>query len=242
MMTIDDDMLMAFADGEIDEIGRARVERALEEDPKLRARLDVQRRLRARLAAHYAPVAEEAVPEGLRAMLETKVVDLPAARGPRARPLWQSGAALAATLVLGLALGRTLLVPAAPDSGLIAVEGGAMVARGGLAEALDTQLASAQASNAATRIGVSFARSDGRLCRTFDSPAAAGLACRTDTGWQVMMTAAGSGGQRGEFRQAGSESLLVQQAAQEMMAGEPLDDAGERRARDSGWRRGGASR
>lgn len=241
-MTIDDDMLMAFADGELNELGRARVESALAEDPSLQARLDIQRRLRARLAAHYAPVVEEAVPERFRAMLETEVVDLAAARARRARPLWQNLAALAATLVLGLAVGRTLLVPAAPEAGPIAVEGGAMMARGDLAEALDTRLASAQASDAATRIGVSFARSDGRMCRTFDSAAAAGVACRTDAGWQVMVTAAGSGGQRGQYRQAGSENLLVQQAAQEMMAGEPLDDAAERRARDSGWRGGRASR
>jgi hypothetical protein len=52
----------------------------------------------------------------------------------------------------------------------------------------------------------------------------------------VLKTAAGSGAQRADYRQAGSENLLVQQAAQEMMAGEPYDDAAERRARDSGWR------
>ena len=241
-MAIDDDMLMAFVDGELDEVGRARVERALAADPALKARLEAQQRLRVRLAAHYAPAVEEEVPERLRAMLETRVVDLAGARASRALPLWQSFAALAATLVLGLAIGRTLLAPGAPGPGPIAVEGGSMMARGDLAQALDTQLASAQASDAATRIGVSFARSDGRLCRTFDSAAAAGLACRTDTGWQVMVTAAGSGRQRGDYRQAGSESLLVQQAAQEMMAGEPLDDTAERRARDSGWRRSGASR
>jgi hypothetical protein len=242
MMAIDDDMLMAFVDGELDEIGRARVERALAQDPALKARLAVQQRLRARLAEHYAPAVEEEVPERLRAMLENGVVDLAAARARRARPLWRSVAALAATLVLGLAVGRTLLAPGAPAAGPIAVVDGAMMARGDLARALDTQLASAQAPDAATRIGVSFANNDGRLCRTFDSQAAAGVACRTDNGWQVMVTAPGSGGQRGQYRQAGSESLLVQQAAQEMMAGEPLDDAAERRARDSGWRRGGASR
>lgn len=239
MMAIDDAMLMAFADGELDEIGRARVERALAEDPALKERLAVQHRLRARLAARYAPVAEEEVPERLRRMLETNVVALPAAPARRARPIWQSFAALAATLVLGLAVGRTLLAPGAPAAGPIAVEGGIMVARGELAEALDTRLASAQAPGAATRIGVSFAAGDGRLCRTFDGAAAAGVACRGEDGWQVMMTAAGAGAgpARGDYRQAGSENLLVQQAAQDMMAGEPFDAAAERRARDSGWRR-----
>jgi len=57
-----------------------------------------------------------------------------------------------------------------------------------------------------------------------------------------MMTAADASGRRGEFRQAGSGNPLVLQAAQEIMAGEPLDAAAERRARDSGWRGSSASR
>lgn len=232
-MTVDDDLLMAFVDGELDEVSRARVERAVAEDPALRARLEQQQRLRALLADHYGPVADEEVPERFRAMLETNVVPLTAATRRPARPLWQTLTALAATLVLGLAIGRTLLAPA---GGPFAVEGGTMVARGELAEALETQLASAQTQGAATRIGVTFANGDGRPCRTFDSAAAAGIACRNDAGWQVLMTAAGAGSQRTDYRQAGADNLIVQQAAQEMMAGEPYDDAAERRARDSGWR------
>lgn len=234
-MRIDDDLLMALADGELDEVTRARVERAVAEDPALKARLDAQQRLRARLAAHYAPTVEEEVPERFRAMLETNVIAFAPAR--RARPMWQNFAALAATLLLGLALGRTLTAP-----GPIGVDGGTLVAQGELADALETELASTQAPAAATRIGVTFNDADGRPCRTFDSDAASGLACRNGTGWQLMMTATGSGAARGEFRQAGSGNPLVLQAAQEIMAGEPLDDEAERRARDSGWRRSATSR
>lgn len=233
-MAIDDDMLMAFVDGELDAVNRARVERAAAEDPALRARLEQQQRLRGRLAAHYGPAAAAEVPERFRALLETNVVALPAARPRTARPLWQTLTALAATLLLGLVIGRTSLAPSA--SGPFAVEGGTMVARGELATALDTQLASAQAQDAPTRIGVSFTDTDGRACRTFDSAAAAGVACRGEAGWQVMMTAAGSGRQHSDYRQAGSGNALVQQAAQAMMAGEPYDEAAERLARDSGWR------
>ena len=111
MTSVDDDLLMAFADGELDEVTRARVERAIAEDPALGARLDQQRRLRATLAAHYGPVAHEQVPERLRALLETNVVPFPARP---ARPVWQSLTALAASLVIGLALGRTLLAPVPP--------------------------------------------------------------------------------------------------------------------------------
>jgi len=230
---IDDDILMAFADGELDEISRARVERAVAADPALRARLEQQQRLRATLAAFYGPTAEEEVPERFRAMLDTNVVHFAAARPQHARPLWQSFAALAATLVLGLALGRTLLMPAA---GPVGVENGTMVAQGPLAGALDTQLASAQAPDAATRIGTSFAAADGRLCRTFESAAMAGLACKGDQGWQLMMTAAGRAAPQSSYRQAGSADPLVAQAAQELMAGEPFDAVAERQARDSGWR------
>ena len=234
MMAIDDDMLMAFVDGELDEVNRARVERAVAEDPALKTRLEQQQRLRARLAAHYGPAAEEDVPDRFRALLETNVVPFPVAQPRPARPLWQTLTALAATLLLGLAIGRTLLAPGA--AGPIGVQDGAMVAQGELATALETQLASAQTQAAPTRIGVTFARGDGRPCRTFDSQAAAGIACRGDNGWQVIMTSAGAGGQRTDYRQAGSGNMLVQQAAQDMMAGEPLDEAAERRARDSGWR------
>ena len=230
-MAIDDDMLMAFADGELDEISRARVERAVAEDADLRSRLERHQRLRATLAGHYAMEAE--VPERFRALLDANVVDFAATHARRAHPLWQTLAALAATLLLGLALGRTLLVPTNADG----PQDGTLIARGSLATALDTQLASAQAPDAATRIGTSFAASDGRLCRTFDSAALAGLACRDERGWQLMMTATGTGAARTDYRQASSLSPLVAQAAQEMMTGEPLDAAAERRARDAGWRR-----
>jgi hypothetical protein len=232
---IGDELLMAYADGELDELGRARVERALAEDPGLRARLEQQHRLRATLAAHYGPAIEEDVPRRLRAMLETNVV---AFAPPRPRPMWRNFVALAATLVLGLAIGRTLPVPA---DGPVGAENGALVARGPLADALETQLASAQSPDAATRIGLSFAATDGRLCRTFDTASVSGLACRGEQGWQLMMTSAGSASPRGEYRQARSDQLVAQ-AAQGLMAGEALDADGERRARDSGWRRSGASR
>ncbi|MBX3562301.1 MAG: anti-sigma factor [Sphingomonas sp.] len=236
MMGVNDDMLMAYLDDELDSDARAAIEAALAADPALRDRLETQRRLRDRLTAHYGPVADEPVPERLRALLEPsdeKVVDFAAARVRRARPVWQNFAAIAATLVLGLVIGRGL----PSDSGPIAIEDGMMVARGSLAEALDTQLASAQAPDATTRIGISFARADGSLCRTFDGADFSGLACREAQGWRVMTTAGGSGGQTGGYRQAGGAAIVLQ-AAQEMMAGEPFDADAERRARDADWRGG----
>ncbi|WP_129790625.1 anti-sigma factor [Sphingosinicella sp. CPCC 101087] len=235
MNDMDDARLMAYLDGELAPAERTEVEQALAGDPELRSRLDAQGRLRERLAAHYGPVAEEEVPERFRQMLggsTDNVVDLADARERRRRPLWQTAAALAATLVIGFFVGRLVTV----ESGPVALRGAEMVASGGLAEALDTQLASAPSPDAGARIGVTFARTDGSLCRTFEGPALAGLACRADSGWQIVMTTAREGAEAGEYRQAGSTNALVLQTAQDLMAGEPLDAEAERRARDSGWR------
>ena len=230
-MTIEDERLMAYLDGELDGEARAEVEAALAEQPDLRRQLERQRALRDTLRAHFDPVAEESVPPRLRALLEPEIVDLAAARARRSRPIWQTAAAIAASLVIGVVVGRTL--PSGADAP-VGIEGGTLVARAELAEALDTQLASSQAADAATRIGVSFARADGTYCRTFEGSALSGLACRDGDAWRMVMTAEGNAA-RGDYRQAGTGSARIAAAAQELMANEPLDAAAERRARDQHW-------
>jgi hypothetical protein len=232
MNRIGDETLNAYVDGELGGLRRDEIERALAEDPELRARLAVQQRLRSRIAAHYDPVADEAVPERLAALLTPpadNVVSLAAARAKR--PTWQTLTALAATLLLGRFAGS--MFQQGPD-GPVAVAEGSLVARGELADALERRLASERGDG--PRIGVSFAAADGRFCRTFDSRELSGLACREPQAWQLVATAAPGAAQGGEYRQASSGNPLVLQAAQEMMAGDPLDPAAERRARDSGWR------
>lgn len=237
-MHIDEDMLTAFADGELDGEARAAVERALAADPVLRAQLEAQKRLRATLSAHYRPVASEEVPERLLAMLGAapagdEVASLSAARERRRAPTrwsWGNYGAIAATLAVGIIAGQLI-----PSSGPVGTESGMLVAQGGLANALETQLASAQPVDAATRIGVSFADGEGRLCRTFDGASLSGLACRGEDKWMLVMTTAPTGATASTvYRQAGSSPVL--ETAQELMAGAPLDAAQERAARDAGWR------
>lgn len=232
MTPIDDHTLTAFADGELNEIEKARVELALAGDPSLRARLEAHRRVRGRLAAHYAPVAEEPVPERFRQLLDPKVVPFEPRTGRISRPPWQAAAALAATLVLGLVLGQSI---SQGGGNPIAVQEGELVAEGQLAEALETQLASAQTADAPVRIGVTFPGPEGRPCRTFEGSEVAGLACRGTERWRLMLAVPGGGGAASEYRQAGAPSALVMEAAQELMAGDPLGPEEERRARDAGW-------
>jgi hypothetical protein len=234
-MSVDDERLMAYLDGELGAAERSQVEAAIELDGSLNARLETQRRLRDRLASHYGPVAAEAVPVRFRQMLDPPVIDLAEARPKRApaRLIWRSITALAATLVFGLVLGTQIR----RETGPVRSEHGALYADGDLARQLDTQLASAPMVGASMRVGVTFSRADGRYCRTFHGPALGGLACRDGEQWRLVVTAPGAGESQAEYRQASTGNALVLEAAQELMAGEPLDSAGERRARDSGWQR-----
>jgi hypothetical protein len=232
MAGIEEELLMAHVDGELDGLTAGRVAEALAGDAELRAVAEAQRRLRNRLAEHYGPVADEEVPERFRAMLETNVVHLPAARARR-RPIlgWRSSAAIAASFAIGLIAAQMIPERTMPTG----VTGDRLIAAGPLARALDTQLASEQSGTERTRIGVSFAAKDGRLCRTFESPAMAGLACREDGGWDVVTAAAASRPPGGEYRQAASGTALIMRVSQDLMKGEPFDARAEREARDTGW-------
>ena len=230
MARIEEELLMAHVDGELDPSTASRVADALAEDDGLRAEAEAQRRLKDRLAAHYGPVADEEVPVRLRAMLESNLAVLPAARPARGFG-WPAWAAIAASFAVGL-----LAVQMIPEGGGPAgVTGDRLVASGGLARALDTQLVAEQPRSAPTRVGVSFAAKDGRICRTFESRAMAGLACREGEAWHLVAheSAPPEGG--GEYRQAASGTGAIMRIAQEMMKGEPFDARAEREARDTGW-------
>ncbi|MBW3550009.1 MAG: hypothetical protein KY442_04050, partial [Proteobacteria bacterium] len=113
------------------------------------------------------------------------------------------------------------------------------VAGAELARALDSRLSSAGPAAGPVAVGLSFRAQDGDYCRTFvlERPqAVAGLACRQADGWRVTAlgeaTAVG-----GELRLASTAlppAILAEVDAR--LEGEPLDGAGERAARDAGWR------
>lgn len=235
-MAIDDERLMAYADGELGADEREAVERALAGDAALRAKLTEQQRLRAILSGHYGPVAAEEVPERLLAMLgahpdRERVASLGAAREKRRPPVWRRIGTIAASVAVGLLAGQMVSLR---GDGPVGTDDGMLVARGELARALDTQLASAQVAAAPTRIGVTFADRQGRFCRSFEAPAFAGLACRESGDWQILMTAPPPAAATTQYRQAGSSIVL--EAAQQMMAGAPLGADAERAAMEAGWR------
>ncbi|WP_374525925.1 anti-sigma factor [Sphingopyxis sp.] len=236
-MIFDPATVAAFVDGELDDLTARRIAREAEGNAALAAEIDRHRALKARLAAHFAPVAEEPVPERLRALLADDKIDtsLSARREAKAARFGaMQWGAVAAALVLGLTVGSHPWTPAAEVATDVGTgKGGALIASGSLAKALDTQLASNQPGDAAVHVRLSFRDRDGRYCRSFESRAFDGIGCRNDDRWRLERLIAGQ--PKADYRQASSGELAAAAAA--MMAGDPFDAAAERAARDAGWSR-----
>jgi hypothetical protein len=148
---------------------------------------------------------------------------------------WGMGVAIAASLVVGVMLGSRFAQRDMFTQGAFSEQGGVLVASGALAKGLDTRLASDAGDAGDLRVLTSFRRAGGDICRVFDGGATAGIACRDDGRWVLERTVAGAPRESGEYRQAGSAQGDLLAAAQEMAAGEPLDAAQERAAREKGW-------
>ncbi len=244
-MTFDDQTLMAYADGELDEAARAAVTAAMAADPQLAQRVAEHRELRRRLQAAFEPVLAEPPPARLLASARAagvpgRVIPLK----PRAVPRWSwpQWAAIAASLVIGVLSGALLLRPGT-GAGPILARNGQMLAGGVLASALTNQLSGTQPPNAAVQIGVSFRTRDGIYCRTFVLQAAAalaGIACRERGSWQLQVLAQSEPGRsaRGAYRPAASNlPPAVARTLDALIAGEPLDAAAEAAARTGNWSR-----
>lgn len=246
-MTFPDEVLMAYADDELDAHTRAAVEAAMASDPEIAHRIAQHRALRSRVHSAFDQVAGEPVPARLLEVVrsapsgsrENNVV--PLRRRPVRSWTWPQWGAIAASLIVGVLAGRLVLVRLrAPD--LIAISGGRILAGGVLADALSDQLTADQPADEPVRIGVSFRSKSGEYCRTFTvrRPAAlAGLACHAAHGWQVGVlahtesAAASSSG----YRQAASPMPpAVVAAVGDRIAGEPLDAHAEALARGRHWR------
>jgi len=253
-MKISDETLMAFADGELDAAARAAVETAMREDPQIAERVAQHRALRQRIHMAYSAELAEQVPERLVAAARgaarpqvSKVVDIKDAREAsgrdalraRAPRSWrQPAASIAASLIVGVGLGYSVLRHAEPFARTAA---GALVARGQLANALSNQLAAEQAAGSAVQIGLSFVAKSGVYCRTFALSGAvspSGLACRHGREWQIeTLTQSAHGAIDGSGYRTAASSMApaILSAVQEQIAGEPLDQAGESAALRRDW-------
>lgn len=225
-MELNDELLCAYLDGELDVAVREQVTRALESDAGGRVRLERMRaadvRLRREIALDAAP-ADDPIADYIRRHDAGETIATPTRRR------WivpGAIAAAAASLVFAFLLSSRVSSPV--DS----------YAQGALRAALETRPSGVGAStdDAAVSILLTLRTRSGALCRLFESRAATaaeGLACRDDAGWKIVAwdaTVARSDG----FNTAGASAVL--DAAMERLGGEPLDAAGERDARERGWK------
>ena len=243
-MKFSDEMLMAYADGELDLVARAEIEAAMARDPKVAEAVERHRALAAKLRPAYDAVLAEPVPDRLAELVaapgSSTIVDIASRRrasesaigvGRWRLPQW---AALAASMVVGLFVGMQLMRGGSAPYEETAT---GLVARGELDKALTSQLASA-GDDADVRIGISFRDREGDYCRTFhmhrEAPVA-GLACRSGDEWRLQVLATAPS-HEGELRPAAAMPMAVLHAVDAAIDGVPLNAASEQAARDKGWR------
>lgn len=243
---IDDATLFSYLDGALPEDERQRVEAAIAADTQLAERVARHRTLERAAHDAFAEELHEPVPAGWIAAIDdalpasTNVTHIAAARERRKVrwPSWQAGGAIAAALVLGLALGRTMQ----STGGQIVIErDGALMASAPVADALDARMSGVPAQLAEGRtldVQLSLRGADGRFCREaviHDTRQAQRLlACRDKNGWQVAGLAREAVPGAG-YQQVSGDGPL--DALVETIGGEPLDAAGEKAAIARGWQR-----
>jgi anti-sigma factor RsiW len=251
-MSISDETLMAFADGELDEKTRREVEQAVRQDPALAEKVRQHKALRTNVFNAFASTLHEEVPQRLQAAARSgKVVHLDSVRQLRTPPppppapvrsgwSWTEWGAMAATLVVGVLAGTIAAKGLGGDEQLAAFDNkaGALMAQGKLDQALTQQLASAAPNDPNVKLGVSFVSKEGSYCRSFMLPSTAGLACRNGGQWQIPVLTNGAMGAATEYRQAGTAlPAAVLEAIDDRIVGQALDANAERAAQKQGWKR-----
>jgi anti-sigma factor RsiW len=218
-----DEMLMAFADGEVAPTEAAAIATAAAADPALAARIDAFRQSRARIAVL---ATDTAVPDALvariRALQAAEAATpapansnvIPLTPRPRA-PLWQLPLAASVALLAGLAVGAFMPrgdVPATPV---------ALLSAPGLPEALASlpsgQSATLPDGSALTLIS-SFETETGDLCREIelaapDSAILVAVTCRTGGLWDTQLAVLAEGGASGYTPAASLDTLDAWYAA-----------------------------
>lgn len=252
-MSISDETLMAFADGELDEATRRVVEQAVRMDPALAEKVRQHQALRSNVFNAFAHTLHEEVPQRLQAAARSaKVVHLDSVRQLRTPPpaapqaahkprwSWPEWGAIAATLVVGVLAGIMGTQGMRAEEPLAGFDNsaGALTARGKLAQALTQQPASGSALDPNVKVGISFLSKEGVYCRSFMLPTTAGLACRSGDEWRIPVLTNGAMGTAGEYRQAGTAlPAAVLEAIDQRIVGQALDAQAEAAALKQGWKR-----
>lgn len=221
-MELNDELLCAYLDGELDEAAREQVTRALETDVGGRVRLERMRAADARLRREMPPQSLPAT-DPIADFIRRHEPGAPAVLPARSRR-FVPGAIAAAAAMITVALLFMSRGASPVDS----------YAEGALQAALETRPSGVVAGTPVV-IVMTLRTRDGAACRLFESrtgTAAEGLACRDGTGWKIVAWDATVS--RGDgYETAGASPVL--DAAMDRLGAEPLDGAAERAALEGGW-------
>lgn len=215
MSQVSDEILMAYADGELTPEECQALERTLRHDPVLRARVEPFIQTRDRLSAAFAHTLLEPVPERLIATVRrarpparASAAGFPFAAHVRSFLAAASAALAPGGLTPALAASMAVLVVAGATAGwlagrthgespaLIASSGPDLAATGVLAHALEATRSGTVSDVEATQASVvpvlSFKTADDTVCREYRVRSAgperdfAGIACRkADGAWRI---------------------------------------------------------
>lgn len=211
-MQIDDEILMAFADGELDAAEAAQVAQAVADDPALAARVDLFRQTRAALqAAPEASPKDQALADMIRATQAQAKMQAQESRAadPLADQIRAAAAAATTAHLAGrdpqIAANRSLPTPANRNWAPLAVAASLVLALGigwlagpwgnaptpGLEPtvvAALNSLPSGESTGDVTAIA-SFRTADGTLCREYETEAEIAVACRAGSTWENRFAA-----------------------------------------------------
>lgn len=225
---LDDELLSAFLDDELEAADRARVQAALDQDAGARLRLErmrmadsrLRREIPVRPASPIDPVAQYILNAESGAHASRPLL--------RRRPALIALAASLAGVMLGFLLARSA------DPGAA----GAMLASGALQRLLEQQASGEAVSAGEEKLSVlmTLRSAGGQICRLYTAErpqgGGEGLACRQEDGWHVLAWDATTGNSS-NFRTAAASPWL--DAAMDRLEADPLTVAQERDLLSRGW-------
>lgn len=256
ILDFDDETLMAFADGQADEITTARVTRAMAGNPVIAARVEMFRATRAKVGQSMKPLIDEPVPPGLKmsveAMIERdaearaqgakqktaeqNIIELtPRIKGRQAfrTPPWFAPLAASIVLMIGAAGGYVVGVnmPTQTPTEFASIQDPAIIKA--LSETPSGGQVDLQQSGRTLEPVLSFKLEDGTLCREYklreaNAKGVISIACLDNDRWQTHLLMAAAR-QEDEYIPAGSAETIDAYLAS-IHAGSPLDGTAEEEA------------
>jgi len=239
-LELNDELLCAYMDGELDAEMRVRVEKALVDDAGARVRLERMRVADERLKAEI-PLSTLQPNDPLSArILDGKPLPVAARPAPRWGAVLTALAAGIGGVIVGFMFARSQQTPEAPViAALPAPSLSGASSNTFLLAALDSGESGKAIRQAgrSTQIILTFESDDGQYCRAFRSheakAAAEGVACRDNGQWQIVAWDGTVDPDEG-FRAAGASELL-DDVMDRLGGGAALEPADERALIERHW-------